>query len=397
MRQIYLYMCMFLVFAACSTVQSDRDSGGTSIEVVSVIKGEVKRADSSVVESAQVSIISLHSAGDKGLSVSKDSTNSDAEGQFSTRIRRTGALGVEIKDASGNGAFKACTLMTSDTVVDFGTVVLEELAEIKVSVTAEDGASGEMFYVWCREIGAIYDAGTEGVFHLDSLPAGEYHMRVSPKWLSKCGIYEIVDTIVVIAPGEHLSMSVDIPLVSYDTMAQSLKEDMEVVGDIYRDNGYPFSLDSLPIGIGIMNDRVSFLILHDEIKVLPAYIDKLEKLEWLLFFTGSGHSITELPESIGNLQELTRLTISHCPQLTTLPSSMTNLKQLEIFEYFTGGGISALPECMYEMHWLSYVNFEFTWLPSEREQEWALHNLHNGDEDSFALWLEGLEEKYGDK
>lgn len=396
MRQILLYMVMIVYFAGCS-FQADRDGGGTSIEVVSIIKGQVKRSDSTVVENAKVSIIALHSAGDANLTVDRDSTFSDAAGQFCKKLSRTGALGVEIKDTSGNGAFKACTLMTTDTLVDLGTVVLEELADGIVTVVAEDGAKAGMFYVWCREIGTLFDADSQGVFTLDSIPAGTYHIRVSPKWLSKIGTYEIVDTTVVVAPGDSFSLEVPVPLVRLENMAQSLKEDLAVIRDLYEDNGYIIKEDSIPNGIGFMNDRVSFLILSDEMKILPDYVDKLDKLEWLMFFVSNGHAVTELPESIGNLQNLTRLTIGSCPKLTSLPSSIANLKQLEIFEYYSGGGLTSLPEFLYEMNWLSHVTFEFTWVPTEREQEWALHNLHNGDEDSLAVWLADLEEKYGDK
>ncbi len=101
MKQIYLYMLMFLIFASCSTVQSDSD-GGTSIEVVSTIKGVVKRSDSTVVENAKVSIISLHSGGDATTVIVRDTATSDISGAFLKEVSRSGALGVEVKDASGN-------------------------------------------------------------------------------------------------------------------------------------------------------------------------------------------------------------------------------------------------------------------------------------------------------
>lgn len=397
MKQICVYMCMFLVFAACSTVQSDREDGGTSIEVVSTITGTVKRADSSVVENARISIITLHNGGDQSTEVARDTTRSDGSGVFQKRITRTGAIGIEIKDQSGLGAFKACTLVTTDTVVDVGSVVLEELSRVRITISDGEQDSLKNFFVWCREIGWLYEPDSVGLYVMDTIAAGEYNFRMSPRYLTLYQKFEIVDTQINIAPGCDTAIVLQARGLETSHIDEQLQADINVVKSILSENGQDVTNMTIPYGVGILNGRVSHFIQmsRSNLRHLSPDISKLDKLEWILL--DRVPTLQSLPESIGQLQNLVRLSIRFCDSIKTVPNSVANLKNLEILEYSVNPSTVDIPEAFFHIDHVDYtvIDIDLDHYPNISEQEFILKHKFHGDEERFSVWIDSLENEFG--
>ncbi len=185
-----------------------------------------------------------------------------------------------------------------------------------------------------------------------------------------------------------------------DTLPESLKKDLGVLYRMYEFSMYEFSgnpIDTtiIPSGTGIMNDRIVHLISNWD--TIPDFIDELTQLEWLWIGFGGNSNISELPTSLANLKKLYRIRIERCSTLQDLPMELTELENLRIIEIIDCIGFKKLPEVLYHLEKVDYFRFTFHWVPSQREKDWALKRMFNGDQEKYSVWLNELTEKYGTK
>ncbi len=410
MKNILKTICAVVLvinLIGCSSVSTTASSpGGTSIEVASIIRGTVVRSDQTPAENAIVEILPVYTTVDKDSEIPRDSIETDSDGWFNKEVNFTGALSVVIQDNSGNGAFKPCTLVTKDTIIDLDTVVLEELANVKIQVSFADElkqnfslVKADHFFVWSKERGTLFTPDSNGVVLWDSLAAGEYNIRISPQYVGMYRKYEIVDTTILVAPGEFLSLNLNVKNLDYDTIPKKLQDDIDIVNLIRVLNGMNIST-GIPPECGIKKGRVSHLVyMHDSIDTLPEELGNLEALEWLFIDNGfySTSTLSTLPNSIGDLQLLSRLTVKVNSSFVSLPESFGDLNSIEIVEIIGEHGFTELPEEIYSLGMISHCVFPFYWMPSAREEQWAFNVMCKRDTVRFDIWKSAKIFMYGDQ
>jgi len=79
--------------------------------------------------------------------------------------------------------------------------------------------------------------------------------------------------------------------------------------------------------------------MYNQLSAVPTCVQQLKKLEWLQL---AGNHLTDLPEWIGDLKELRRLSMSS-NQLSAVPTSVQQLKKLR-WLYLDGNLLTDLPE-----------------------------------------------------
>jgi Leucine-rich repeat (LRR) protein len=115
---------------------------------------------------------------------------------------------------------------------------------------------------------------------------------------------------------------------------------------------------------------------HGLVDHLPPSLGNLQQLQRL---TVDCASLNDLPDSISRLTTLTWLTISHCLGLQQLPEGLGNLQQLRVLVIDTVPHVDALPasigliESLEELHLLN--DSEFDGLPKLPQQMEGLTNL----------------------
>ncbi len=160
-----ILLAIFIISCGNNPTAQAPDTGGTSIEVA-MIKGVVVDEQNRPVEGATVEIIRQIEIPDSSFTSTPDSSKTDSQGKFSETVTSRGALSVIIKDTSGNGAFKPCTLSTNDTIIDLDTIKLERLGSLEITLaTIVEGGNVKPsdFYVWFTAIGEFYYFDSTGV------------------------------------------------------------------------------------------------------------------------------------------------------------------------------------------------------------------------------------------
>lgn len=95
---------------------------------------------------------------------------------------------------------------------------------------------------------------------------------------------------------------------------------------------------------------------HNKLTSISSNISKLKKLE-ILHIGGENHTFESLPESIGELESLKRLSI-HKGKLKKLPNSLGNLTNLQylVVNYIDNDGYTSLPNTLVNLNKLERLN-----------------------------------------
>ncbi|MDI3537010.1 MAG: hypothetical protein PWR12_1212 [Eubacteriaceae bacterium] len=110
-------------------------------------------------------------------------------------------------------------------------------------------------------------------------------------------------------------------------------------------------VSELPESIGNLENLSWLQVYCNDLEVIPESIGNLKNLDNLGFATSS--KLTRIPESIGNLSTVTVLHIFNCENLTTLPDSMGNLNIHEMT--LANLGLTSMPDITNMMS-LIYLN-----------------------------------------
>jgi GTPase SAR1 family protein len=148
----------------------------------------------------------------------------------------------------------------------------------------------------------------------------------------------------------------------------------------YLDLSAPFdkSLTNLPEEVCELSELTALDLSRNKIR---AGTDSIARLQNLTFLDLSGNQLSTLPESIARLQNLTTLDLSD-NQLSTLPESITRLHSLTKLK-LGGNKLRTLPESISQLQNLKELNLSDNVLSALPEsisqlQYLTLLNLHNG-------------------
>ena len=129
-------------------------------------------------------------------------------------------------------------------------------------------------------------------------------------------------------------------------------------------------LSELPESIGQLNRLESLSLDNNQLTSLPESIGHLSQLQFLYL---DGNQLTTLPESIGQLSQLLSLSLSG-NQLTTLPESIGQLSQLQILS-LKGNQLTSLPESIGHLSQLQLLYLDGNQLTSLPESIGQLSQL----------------------
>ena len=135
-------------------------------------------------------------------------------------------------------------------------------------------------------------------------------------------------------------------------------------------------LTSLPESIGQLQQLSDLNLQFNQLTSLPESIGQLQQLSHLDL---QSNQLTSLPESIGQLQQLSHLDLQS-NQLTSLPESIGQLQQLSHL-YIGRNKLTSLPESFGHLQELQTLDLGFNRLTS---LSWSLGNLQK----LYSLYLE---------
>jgi len=142
-------------------------------------------------------------------------------------------------------------------------------------------------------------------------------------------------------------------------------------------------LTEIPESIGKLQQLQSLNLSFNELRTLPESIGQLQQLQSLdLSFNG----LTALPESVGRLQQLRSLTL-HGNRLRILPELVGQLQELQSLD-LSGNVLTALPESigrLQELQSLDLSGNELTALPESLGQLQELQSLDLSGNELTAL------------
>ena len=147
------------------------------------------------------------------------------------------------------------------------------------------------------------------MFSCDQPPCNDC-IEISDKWYSQGDVDVLQDIIDV-----NESLSGEGPL----EIGGQTWNDGRLISLYLPDN----QLTSIPESIGNLSSLEKLSLYSNQLTTLPESIGNLSSLIWLGFFD---NQLTTLPESIGNLSSLENLYLDS-NQLTTLPESICNLPE----------------------------------------------------------------------
>ncbi len=151
-----------------------------------------------------------------------------------------------------------------------------------------------------------------------------------------------------------------------------------------------FYITFLPESIGNLTNLSKLYIIENQIKSLPESIGNLTNLSGLYI---SSNQIKSLPESIGNLTNLSKLDISF-NQIKSLPESIGNLKNLCELD-IRNNQIKSLPESIGNLTNLNNLNISDTKISTLPDWLGELPNLQKLD--LSGLTLPGIPEALAKK
>lgn len=140
------------------------------------------------------------------------------------------------------------------------------------------------------------------------------------------------------------------------------------------------NLTSLPESIGDLTNLTILRLNHNKLTSLPESIGNLTKLSRLYL---NHNELTSLPESISNLTNLIWLDLDD-NKLTSLPKSIDNLTNL-IWLYLKSNKLTSLPESIGNLNKLILLNLDNNKLTSLPESISDLTNLNSINLDNNPL------------
>lgn len=485
MKQFLLLLTTTLLLFSCSsndvTGIDGNPDGGTSIEVSTLLKGVAVTADHKPIENLSISIYPIKTMSDSTVRDSLGTPLLAQNGKFSSEVAYRGPVGIEIKDHNGNGAFRAFSVSTADTTIDLDTIVLEQLATIRIILDTSELTNEEIntiFPIWCKELGDFSATDFDLTKTYDSIPQGTYTFSVLAGYYNKKSSDFILDTdtTVTVKPNDTLEVIITLKNLDANTMSPELQTDIATIQEIMTLNGITEDMARLHTSsdsslteitkrnrIGIKNGRISYVSINYNLDTLPPSIGNLTELEWLIINTyDGGNSFTsipasisqlqrlhtleleghfelipqslwqlknlrlltiksssllslpesiatleglvelrlsckqlqELPDCIGDLTNLSYLGIFDCPNVKYLPESIKNIETLNELEFEGKHFFTELPQIFYELPQVQKFSFQFFWIPSDREEEWAFEKMFNNDMELYGNWLDRLFERY---
>lgn len=150
------------------------------------------------------------------------------------------------------------------------------------------------------------------------------------------------------------------------------------------------NLERLPANIGstsMMGLQYLFIDRARNLSRIPSSIGNLVQLRVIRI---SGTKINKVPESIGNIRDLERLTLMDNMRLTTLPESLGQLSNLRYINLDGNANLESLPESighLPHLRTLSISNTRIRTLPA---------SLQNNPPQYFYMWNTPLASSVGD-
>jgi internalin A len=114
------------------------------------------------------------------------------------------------------------------------------------------------------------------------------------------------------------------------------------------------ALTELPQSIGQLQQLKHLNLSSNNLTDLPASIFKLYKLEFLLVSSNNLTNLTNLPDSIGQLQQLELLNLNS-NNLTNLPESIVQLQNLQHLD-LSSNNLTTLPESISKLKHLQFLH-----------------------------------------
>ena len=276
----------------------------------------------------------------------------------------TGAYKIEIIDGDNNGAFLACTVRNSDSLIVLAGRTLKPTGLIVGNIPPSVGG-GETITVCVYGLDMSATTDSTGDFSLNALPEGTYSIR----FISNVPIYYSCDTsgITLASGAKHDIGQFNLPR----TSGKIFPADSVVLSQILDSNGlHSMAWQSL-VSVGPWPVRITAINLdYKNITVLPAQIEGLSELQSI---SAQGNSLSGLPKEIGSLRHLKTLSLTN-NILSGLPGELTQLDSLTNLDV-SNNRLSALPGGMENCRSLQVLDAGYNQITSIPEDLFYCNSL----------------------
>lgn len=405
---------LFLLFTSCSDSDNisnalDDDNGGTSIEVVGVIKGRTVYEGGIAASHSLLKLTSLYTLDENNPSNTISQIESGDNGNFTMPIYNTGTFGFIASDKNGKGVYKNIDIDGVDSIIDLEDILLESNGSLEVNISFADSINSiNIFYLHIIGYSHFNEIHRDSIFNLDSIPPGRYTIQISPMYMTQYQFFAIKDTVIEILPNTTTKIK---------NLKVPQRKDIEKTADYVRDTlAVRAILDSNDINApvanvtGVLNNRIVHLaFMFLDIKTLTSEITELDQLQWLYL---QGHQMKKIPSYIGELENLIRIKVSTGP-LELLPEELVNLTKLRFAE-FESCELQEIPEVLTEILSLHRIYLQGNKISSlnnirkfknigsklldlnnnkiinisDSDKSWMIENVFDGNTDDYAAFAE---------
>ncbi|KAL3750141.1 hypothetical protein ACJRO7_011163 [Eucalyptus globulus] len=144
---------------------------------------------------------------------------------------------------------------------------------------------------------------------------------------------------------------------------------------------YSNNLKELPEEVGELQELKELILKSSSITKIPMSVCSLRKLEYLVIRYCC--SLVEIPLAIGNLSSLERLDLGNCESLTEIPSSIGNLSSLERLDLGNCESLTEIPSSIGNLSSLKQLDLRYckslTEIPSSIGNLSSLERLDLGN------------------